>query len=78
VLKGAGLQDEARSEWLTSVSRLKAKLELADNERTRMFLAMMLAQIDQPAEAREQVQRAFALNLTFAAQSLLQGAGGGK
>jgi len=62
VLKGAGLEDEARSEWLTSVSRLKAKLELADNERTRMFLAMMLAQINQPAEAREQVQRAFALN----------------
>jgi tetratricopeptide (TPR) repeat protein len=62
VLKAAGLDDEAQRLWREVIERMNRNLDQVDNERTRMFLAMTYAQTRQANKAREQIERALALN----------------
>jgi DNA-binding winged helix-turn-helix (wHTH) protein/TolB-like protein/Tfp pilus assembly protein PilF len=62
VLDRAGLHKEAREAWLSAAEQLEASLRSADNERARMFLAMIYARLGKPDAARDQVRRAAALN----------------
>jgi tetratricopeptide (TPR) repeat protein len=62
VLATAGLHDEARRGWIRSAERLESRIRVADNERTRMFLALIYARLSDERAAREQVRRAQALN----------------
>jgi DNA-binding winged helix-turn-helix (wHTH) protein/TolB-like protein/Flp pilus assembly protein TadD len=62
VLKAAGFQDEARTAWSDGAAKVTALLSNAENERSRMWLAMIYAQLDRAGEARDQIHRALTLN----------------
>jgi DNA-binding winged helix-turn-helix (wHTH) protein/tetratricopeptide (TPR) repeat protein len=62
VLQQAGYEQEAREAWQHSAKVMRDRLEDVDNERTRMFLAMTYAKLEQSEEARNQISQALALN----------------
>jgi DNA-binding winged helix-turn-helix (wHTH) protein/tetratricopeptide (TPR) repeat protein len=62
VVDSAGLQTEARAGWEHAAERLTGRLGRAENERTRVFLAMTYARLGRQAAAREQISRAIAVN----------------
>jgi DNA-binding winged helix-turn-helix (wHTH) protein/TolB-like protein len=62
VLQSAGLQAEARVAWTRAAERAETGLSRADNERNRMFLAMIYARLQEPRAARDHVRRALTVN----------------
>jgi DNA-binding winged helix-turn-helix (wHTH) protein/tetratricopeptide (TPR) repeat protein len=62
VVDSAGLHAEARAAWERAAERLEGRLGRAENERTRIFLAMTYARLGRQDAAREQIRRAIAVN----------------
>jgi tetratricopeptide (TPR) repeat protein len=57
ILRSAGLEEEARQSWSRATGLMAARLSVNDNARTRMWLAMMYAQLARGEDAREQILR---------------------
>ena len=78
VLNIAGLHAEARTGWQHGAEGLEQRLGVSENERTRVFLAMIYTHLDRPDAAREHIRRALALNsgdpftLFFASETYAQ------
>jgi DNA-binding winged helix-turn-helix (wHTH) protein/tetratricopeptide (TPR) repeat protein len=62
VVASAGLQVEARAAWERAAVRLEGRLARSENERARIFLAMIYVRLGREGAAREQISRAIALN----------------
>jgi tetratricopeptide (TPR) repeat protein len=62
ILDRAGLHAEAQAAWTAAAADAERQLAAADNERTRMFLALKYARLNRPDAARVQIARALALN----------------
>jgi tetratricopeptide (TPR) repeat protein len=62
VLDRAGLHAEARAAWTDAAEDTKRRLAKIDNERSRMFLALIYSRLNRPQAAHAQIARALALN----------------
>ncbi len=62
ILKAAGLEQEARETWTRAAELISARLRVEDNARTRIWLAMMYAQLGRGDDVREQIRRGIELN----------------